>query len=169
MSSSYQTSRNSSSTWTPRENKLFEKALALFDKDAPDRWQNIATAVGGVKSAEEVKKHYEILLEDLRNIECGRIPIPKYKSAGSCNNKNEEESISGTVDMLKYLCAYKHKKKLQMSIGNLSIDSLRDIQDFMAGEVHVLKASEVSQPAVKSRTRSGLPIYNPKIKQICGK
>ncbi|KAG5238966.1 hypothetical protein OIU76_015407 [Salix suchowensis] len=97
MSSSYQTSRNSSSTWTPRENKLFEKALALFDKDAPDRWQNIATAVGGVKSAEEVKKHYEILLEDLRNIECGRIPIPKYKPAGSCNNKNEEERL------LKYL------------------------------------------------------------------
>ncbi|CAK7329691.1 unnamed protein product [Dovyalis caffra] len=80
MSSSYQSSRNSSSTWTPRENKLFEKALALFDKDTPDRWQNIAKAVGGVKSAEEVKEHYEILIEDLKHIESGRIPIPKIPS-----------------------------------------------------------------------------------------
>ncbi|KAL9370847.1 hypothetical protein Peur_035987 [Populus x canadensis] len=97
MSSSYQASRNSRSAWTPRENKLFEKALALFDKDTPDRWQNIAKAVGGMKSAEEVKKHYEILIEDLHHIESGRIPIPKYKSSGSCNNTNEEERL------LKYL------------------------------------------------------------------
>lgn len=55
----------------------------MFDKDTPDRWQNIAKAVGGVKSAEEVKKHYEILIEDLQHIESGRIPIPKYKSSGS--------------------------------------------------------------------------------------
>ncbi|XP_073267350.1 protein RADIALIS-like 4 isoform X2 [Populus alba] len=103
MSSSYQASRNSRSAWTPRENKLFEKALALFDKDTPDRWQNIAKAVGGVKSAEEVKKHYEILIEDLQHIESGRIPIPKYKSSGSCNHTNEEErapfySVQTTID-----------------------------------------------------------------------
>eukprot|EP00258_Populus_trichocarpa_P007933 XP_002313044.2 protein RADIALIS-like 4 isoform X1 [Populus trichocarpa] len=105
MSSSYQASRNSRSAWTPRENKLFEKALALFDKDTPDRWQNIAKAVGGVKSAEEVKKHYEILIEDLQHIESGRIPIPKYKSSGSCNNTNEEESEVQDSDRLPiYVC-----------------------------------------------------------------
>ncbi|XP_011037519.1 PREDICTED: protein RADIALIS-like 4 isoform X2 [Populus euphratica] len=91
MSSSYQTPRNSSSSWTPRENKLFEKALALFDKDTPDRWQNIAKAVGGVKSAEEVKRHYEILIEDLKYIESGRVPIPNYRS---CSSTNEEESLA---------------------------------------------------------------------------
>lgn len=90
MSSSCQTSRNFSSSWTSKENKVFEKALALYDKDTPDRWQNIAKAVGG-KSAEQVKKHYEILVEDLKHIESGHVPIPNYKSSGSCSNANKEE------------------------------------------------------------------------------
>ncbi|KZV23973.1 protein RADIALIS-like 3 [Dorcoceras hygrometricum] len=68
------------SSWTPQENKLFEKALARFDKDTPDRWQNVARAVGGGKSAEEVKRHFEILMEDLRRIESGRIPFPNYRN-----------------------------------------------------------------------------------------
>ncbi|WCJ33908.1 Protein RADIALIS-like 3 [Euphorbia peplus] len=81
MSSSFQASRNSgSSSWTTRENKLFEKALALYDKDTPDRWHNIAKAIGGNKSAEEVKTHYLILIEDVRHIESGRVPFPNYKS-----------------------------------------------------------------------------------------
>ncbi|KAJ9152702.1 hypothetical protein P3X46_026238 [Hevea brasiliensis] len=87
MSSSYQASRNSRSSWSPRENKLFEKALALYDKETPDRWQNIAKAVGG-KSAEEVKRHYEVLIEDVKHIESGRVPFPDYKSAGSRGNAN---------------------------------------------------------------------------------
>ncbi|XP_024030285.1 protein RADIALIS-like 3 [Morus notabilis] len=82
----------SSSSWTPKQNKSFEKALALYDKDTPDRWQNVAKAVGG-KTPEEVKRHYEVLLEDLRQIESGRIPIPNYKSSGH----DEEERL------LKYL------------------------------------------------------------------
>ncbi|KAI3446122.1 hypothetical protein Pfo_002787 [Paulownia fortunei] len=73
-------------SWTPQENKLFEKALARFDKDTPDRWQNVARAVGGGKSEEEVKRHYEILLEDLRRIESGHVPIPNYT-----NSSVEEE------------------------------------------------------------------------------
>nr|GMD85742.1 protein RADIALIS-like 4 [Ipomoea batatas] len=68
------------SSWTPRQNKLFEKALATFDKDTPDRWQNVARAVGGGKSADDVKRHYEILLEDLRRIESGDVPLPAYKT-----------------------------------------------------------------------------------------
>ncbi|GKU94503.1 hypothetical protein SLEP1_g7995 [Rubroshorea leprosula] len=75
-------SRSSSSSWTPKQNKLFEKALAKYDKDTPDRWQNVAKAVGG-KSAEEVKHHYEILIRDVRDIENGRYPYPNYNSSGS--------------------------------------------------------------------------------------
>ncbi|XP_042500919.1 protein RADIALIS-like 3 [Macadamia integrifolia] len=70
------------SSWTRKQNKLFEEALAKFDKDTPDRWQNVARAVGG-KSAEEVKRHYEILIEDLKKIESDQIPYPIYKSSGS--------------------------------------------------------------------------------------
>ncbi|XP_030523901.1 protein RADIALIS-like 3 [Rhodamnia argentea] len=71
-----------SSSWTPKQNKMFEKALALYDKDTPDRWQKIAKAVGG-KSAEEVKRHYEILIEDLKHIESGRVPFPNYRSSNN--------------------------------------------------------------------------------------
>lgn len=71
-----------SSSWTPKQNKMFEKALALYDKDTPDRWQKIAKAVGG-KSAEEVKRHYEILIEDLKHIESGKVPFPNYRSSNN--------------------------------------------------------------------------------------
>ncbi|GMJ06898.1 RADIALIS-LIKE SANT/MYB 3, RAD-like 6 [Hibiscus trionum] len=71
-----------SGSWTAKQNKLFETALALYDKDTPDRWHNVAKAVGG-KTAEEVKRHYEILIEDLVHIESGRVPIPNYRSRGS--------------------------------------------------------------------------------------
>lgn len=83
MASSYCTpSHGSSSSWTPKQNKLFEKALAEYDKDTPDRWQNVAKAVGG-KSAEEVKRHYDRLVEDLMYIESGQAPLPNYKSTRS--------------------------------------------------------------------------------------
>ncbi|PSR88055.1 Protein RADIALIS-like [Actinidia chinensis var. chinensis] len=73
---------SSLSSWTTKQNKQFEKALAIYDKDTPDRWQNIARLVGG-KSAEEVKRHYELLVEDLMHIESGSVPFPNYRSTGN--------------------------------------------------------------------------------------
>ncbi|KAK9947064.1 hypothetical protein M0R45_012501 [Rubus argutus] len=73
---------SSSSSWTPKQNKLFEKALAVYDKDTQDRWHNVAKAVGG-KSAEEVKRHYEILVQDLMYIESGQVAIPNYRTTAS--------------------------------------------------------------------------------------
>jgi len=75
-------SSGSHSSWTSKQNKQFEKALALYDKDTPDRWHNVASMVDG-KSPDEVKKHYEILLEDFKCIEAGQVPYPKYKSSTS--------------------------------------------------------------------------------------
>ncbi|KAG2720082.1 hypothetical protein I3760_02G019200 [Carya illinoinensis] len=71
-------SRGCSSSWTPQENKKFERALAVYDKDTADRWQKVARAVGG-KSVEEVKRHYEILIADVKEIESDRIPFPNYR------------------------------------------------------------------------------------------
>ncbi|XP_020572564.1 protein RADIALIS-like 3 [Phalaenopsis equestris] len=83
-------SKNSASTWTKKQNKLFERALAVYDKDTPERWQNVARAVGG-KSAEEVRLHYELLVEDLKFIESGHFPFPNYRSSGEKNTAGEEE------------------------------------------------------------------------------
>ncbi|GFQ06455.1 transcription factor radialis [Phtheirospermum japonicum] len=70
--------------WTAKENKDFEKALAVYDKDTPDRWANVARAVGG-RTEEEVKRHYEVLVEDVHHIESGRVPFPNYRATRGCN------------------------------------------------------------------------------------
>ncbi|KAF6136284.1 hypothetical protein GIB67_042769 [Kingdonia uniflora] len=83
--------KNSSSTWTAKQNKLFEDALAIFDKNTPDRWHNIAKAVGG-KTVEEVKRQYEILEEDVKRIESGKYPFHNYKmNGGNSGNIGKEE------------------------------------------------------------------------------
>lgn len=105
MASSSLKQQRPEATWTAKQNKLFEKALALYDKETPERWQNIAKAVGG-KSADEVKRHYEILLEDLRRIESGRVPIPNYRGAG---NGDEELRL---VKMMKDRKHFEHKSSL---------------------------------------------------------
>lgn len=68
--------------WTAKENKAFEKALAVYDKDMPDRWSNVARVVGS-RTAEEVKKHYEELEEDVKYIESGKVPFPQYWTSGA--------------------------------------------------------------------------------------
>lgn len=73
---------SSRSAWTLEQNKQFENALAAYEEGTPDRWQCIARAVGG-KSVEEVRRHYEILLEDIRKIESDQFPLPNYKASGS--------------------------------------------------------------------------------------
>ncbi|KAF8022822.1 hypothetical protein BT93_F0364 [Corymbia citriodora subsp. variegata] len=77
----------SGSTWTARQNKLFENALAIYDKDSPDRWQNLARAVGGNKSVEDVKRHYEMLVDDVNQIEAGQIPLPNYRKLAGPSSK----------------------------------------------------------------------------------
>ncbi|KAK6118850.1 hypothetical protein DH2020_047404 [Rehmannia glutinosa] len=80
-------------TWTAKQNKLFEDALAMYDKDTPDRWQNLARAVGGGKTVDEVKLHYQKLVEDIDGIESGKVPLPKYKSYG--NNAKDKKMMDG--------------------------------------------------------------------------
>lgn len=80
---------------------MFERALAVFDKDTPDRWQNVARAVEG-KSAEEVKRHYELLIEDLNHIESGQVPFPTYKSPASSRVTNEEQRYHTSLNLINF-------------------------------------------------------------------
>ncbi|XVF08251.1 hypothetical protein REPUB_Repub06bG0210600 [Reevesia pubescens] len=65
--------------WTHEENKCFENALALYDKDTPDRWFKVAAMIPG-KTVGDVIKQYKELEEDVSDIEAGLIPIPGYSS-----------------------------------------------------------------------------------------
>ncbi|KAM0046933.1 putative transcription factor MYB/SANT family [Helianthus debilis subsp. tardiflorus] len=61
--------------WTQQENKRFEDALALFDKETPDRWHNVARMIPG-KSVTDVINQYRKLEEDISDIEAGVLLVP---------------------------------------------------------------------------------------------
>lgn len=83
-------------SWTWHDEKLFEKALCLYDQDVADRWDNIAAMVPG-KDADTVKRHYEVLVEDVKNIDLGKVILPLYHTipiaARECGMDNA--SVSG--------------------------------------------------------------------------
>ena len=83
-------SSRGSGSWTAKQNKDFERALAVYDKDTPDRWYNVAKAVGG-KTAEEVKRHYELLVKDVKHIESGQVPFPNYRTSGGNSRGNSSD------------------------------------------------------------------------------
>ncbi|KAF6986409.1 hypothetical protein CFC21_004168 [Triticum aestivum] len=77
------TSPSSDSEWSKKENKMFEEALAYYGKSAPNLWEKVASAMGGTKSAEEVRRHFQILVDDVNSIEHGRIPFPSTRPRAS--------------------------------------------------------------------------------------
>ncbi|XP_074575990.1 transcription factor MYBS1-like [Curcuma longa] len=69
--------------WRREDDKSFENALATVasrpeeNGDGGAWWEMIAARVPG-KTAAEVRQHYEVLLEDVKAIEAGRVPVPRY-------------------------------------------------------------------------------------------
>lgn len=80
----------SSSSWTDRQNKLFEKALAKYDKDKPDYWQNVARAVGDGKTVDDVKRQFKELVRDVDHIESTGGQNSQYDSGSSSGNGIEQ-------------------------------------------------------------------------------
>jgi len=72
-----------SSSWTKEENKKFERALAVYADDTPDRWFKVAAMIPG-KTISDVMRQYSKLEEDLFDIEAGLVPIPGYRSVTPC-------------------------------------------------------------------------------------
>ncbi|XP_025823483.1 transcription factor SRM1 [Panicum hallii] len=69
--------------WTREQEKAFENAIATMaeEADGDARWEKIAEAVEG-KTADEVRRHYELLVEDVEGIDAGRVPLPTYAADG---------------------------------------------------------------------------------------
>lgn len=82
---------SSSSMWSREQDKAFENALATYSEEDVDRWEKIAADVPG-KSLEEIKYHYQILVDDVCRIESGCVPLPCYmtSSDGSFTYASEE-------------------------------------------------------------------------------
>eukprot|EP00256_Glycine_max_P042553 XP_006593114.1 transcription factor SRM1-like [Glycine max] len=81
----------SSSEWSTEQDKAFENALAIHPEDASDRWEKIVADIPG-KTLEEIKHHYELLVEDVNQIESGCVPLPSYNSSpeGSTSHASDE-------------------------------------------------------------------------------
>ncbi|KAG6773645.1 hypothetical protein POTOM_020937 [Populus tomentosa] len=80
----------SGSLWTKEQDKAFENALATYPEDTSDWWEKITADVPG-KTVEEIKHHYELLVEDISQIEAGCVPLPNYSSSS-------EGSTSHAID-----------------------------------------------------------------------
>lgn len=81
----------SSSLWSREQDKAFENALATYSEDSSDRWEKIAADVPE-KTIEEIKHHYELLVDDINQIEAGFVPLPCYNSSseGSTSHASDE-------------------------------------------------------------------------------
>ncbi|KAH1264761.1 Transcription factor SRM1 [Glycine max] len=81
----------SSSEWSKEQDKAFENALAIHLEDASDRWEKIMADVPR-KTLEEIKHHYELLVEDVNQIESGCVPLASYNSSpeGSISHASDE-------------------------------------------------------------------------------
>lgn len=85
------TDESSSSVWIREQDKCFEKAIASYPEDSSDRWERIAADVPG-KSVEEIIYHYELLVDDVNQIELGFVEVPCYNSSsnGSASHYSDE-------------------------------------------------------------------------------
>ncbi|KAA8541170.1 hypothetical protein F0562_025223 [Nyssa sinensis] len=89
-------STSTSVVWSREEEKAFENAIALhWAEDSKEQWEKIASMVPS-KTIEELKQHYQLLVEDVSAIEAGDIPLPNYigEEASSSSTK-DHHSFSG--------------------------------------------------------------------------
>ncbi|XP_040376067.1 protein RADIALIS-like 3 [Oryza brachyantha] len=89
------------SAWTKQQNKQFERALAVYDTDAPDRWHSVARYMGGTKSAEEVRRHYERLVADVEQIEAGNAPSSLGYGAAPPAGRGGAAAVERSMKYLK--------------------------------------------------------------------
>ncbi|KAH0776051.1 hypothetical protein KY290_007462 [Solanum tuberosum] len=64
------------SFWTKEENKIFENTLAI-NKDNNNLLEEMAKALPG-KSTNDIKDHYNVLIEDINIIESGYVTLSNY-------------------------------------------------------------------------------------------
>ncbi|KAL6954550.1 hypothetical protein U1Q18_005032 [Sarracenia purpurea var. burkii] len=87
--------------WSREEEKAFEEAIAVHwsenEESKEENWEKIASMVPR-KTIEELKKHYEVLVDDVAAIEAGRVPIPRYVGEeASSSSASTRENISGAT------------------------------------------------------------------------
>ncbi|BBH04088.1 transcription factor SRM1 [Prunus yedoensis var. nudiflora] len=82
---------SSASVWNKEEDKAFENAIAMhwIDEESEEQWEKIAELVPS-KSMEELKQHYQMLVDDVSAIEAGHTPLPNYAAAEEATSSSKD-------------------------------------------------------------------------------
>ncbi|CAI8586261.1 unnamed protein product [Vicia faba] len=96
--------------WSREDNKKFESALAIYDKDTPDRWFKIAEMISG-KTVFDVIKQYRELEEDVSEIEAGNVPIPGYLASAFTFEVVENQNYDANRRRLGTVRGSDHERK----------------------------------------------------------
>ncbi|XP_059454178.1 transcription factor MYBS1 [Corylus avellana] len=91
---------SSATAWSKEEEKAFENAIAMHwveddEEEGKEKWEKIASNVPS-KSMEELKKHYEMLVEDVLAIEAGNIPLPSYVGEEAASSNKDSHGLSSS-------------------------------------------------------------------------
>uniref|UniRef100_A0A0A9DMW9 Transcription factor MYBS1 n=1 Tax=Arundo donax TaxID=35708 RepID=A0A0A9DMW9_ARUDO len=89
--------------WTREEDKAFENAVAAAaappaDGLPDDGWFSALAASLPARTAEEVRRHYEALVEDVGAIEAGHVPLPRYAGEESAATPDCAAAASAPKD-----------------------------------------------------------------------
>ncbi|KAL5544717.1 hypothetical protein UlMin_008501 [Ulmus minor] len=108
-------SSTSSTVWTKEEEKAFENAIAMHlteeeeegeeESKKDEQWDKIASMVPN-KSMEEVKLHYQMLVDDVNAIEAGQIPVPNYVVEEASSSMSKVDSHGGSGDNKRLNCGH---------------------------------------------------------------
>ncbi|XP_010248144.1 PREDICTED: transcription factor DIVARICATA-like [Nelumbo nucifera] len=79
---------------THEENKRFEDALAVYDKDTPDRWMKVAAMILG-KTVVDVMRQYNEFLVVVGHRKAGQIPIPGYDTPSFTLDLRNNHGLDG--------------------------------------------------------------------------
>lgn len=89
------TADETASSWSREQDRAFENALFEYPEDSLDRWERIAARVEG-KSVDEIKHHYELLVDDVSRIESGHVPLPCYNSSSASLAAGDDDEAAAT-------------------------------------------------------------------------
>lgn len=95
-------------SWSREEEKAFENAIAMhwIEEDLKEKWEQIASMVPS-KSLEELKQHYQLLVEDVSAIEAGNVPLPNYVGEEATSSTKDSQGFSGVLPTDKRVtCGY---------------------------------------------------------------
>lgn len=90
---------SSGAIWSYEEEKAFENAIAMHwieKEDSKEQWEKIASSVPN-KSMEQVKQHYQVLVDDVSAIEEGHVSLPNYANELETINSSNKDSSKATT------------------------------------------------------------------------